>query len=70
MIVSRQVLLDGPMVFFATLTLLCLARFARTQRLLWMVAAGGAMGLTALTKESSLVLLGGVYAFLASSPSR
>lgn len=68
-IVSRQVLLDGPMVFFATLTLLCLARFARTQRVLWMVAAGGAMGLTALTKESSLVLIGGVYAFLALTPA-
>jgi 4-amino-4-deoxy-L-arabinose transferase-like glycosyltransferase len=68
-IVSRQVLLDGPMVFFATLTLLCLARFARTQHILWMLAAGGAMGLTALTKESSLVLLGCVYAFLALTPA-
>lgn len=68
-IVSRQVLLDGPMVFFATLTLLCLARFARTQQLVWMLAAGGAMGLTALTKESSLVLVGAVYAFFALTPA-
>lgn len=34
-----------------------------------MIAAGGAMGLTVLAKESSLVLCGGVYAFLALSPS-
>ncbi len=31
-VVSRQVLLDGPMTFFATLTLYMLARFGRTQR--------------------------------------
>jgi 4-amino-4-deoxy-L-arabinose transferase-like glycosyltransferase len=68
-VVTRQVLLDGPMVFFATLTLLCVARFARTQQLAWFLAAGGAMGLTVLAKESALVLCGGVYAFLALSPS-
>jgi hypothetical protein len=33
-----------------------------------MIAAGGAMGLAMLSKESSVVLLGGVYAFLALSP--
>jgi 4-amino-4-deoxy-L-arabinose transferase-like glycosyltransferase len=68
-IVTRQVLLDGPMVFFSTLTLLCFARFARSQRFTWMLAAGGAMGLTVLAKESSLVLCGGIYAFLALTPS-
>ena len=68
-IVSRQILLDAPMVFFATLALLCLAKFGGSKRLVWMIAAGGAMGLTALAKESSLVLLGGVYAFLALTPA-
>lgn len=68
-IVTRQVLLDGPMVFFSTLTLLCFARFVRTQRFTWMLAAGGAMGLTVLAKESSLVLCGGIYAFLALTPA-
>ena len=67
-VVSRQVLLDGPMVFFSTLTLLCVARFAHTEQRAWLVAAGGAMGLTLLAKESSVVLLGGIYAFLALTP--
>jgi 4-amino-4-deoxy-L-arabinose transferase-like glycosyltransferase len=67
-VVTRQVLLDGPMVLFSTLTLLCVAKFARTQRLSWMLAAGGAMGLTMLSKESSIVLVGSVYAFFALTP--
>ena len=68
-VVTRQVLLDGPMVFFASVTLFCLARWGRTQRVAWFVAAGGALGLTMLAKESSIVLVAGVYAFLALSPS-
>jgi hypothetical protein len=68
-VVTRQVLLDGPMVFFASLTLFCLARWGRTQRVAWFVAAGGSLGLTMLAKESSIVLIAGVYAFLALSPS-
>ncbi len=67
-IVTRQVLLDGPMVFFATITLLWVAKFAKTGKVRWMVAAGGAMGLTMLAKESSIVLAGSVYAFLALTP--
>ena len=68
-VVTRQVLLDGPMVFFAAVTLLCVAKFARTQRLLWFVAAGGALGLSMLAKETSIVLTSAVYAFLALTPS-
>lgn len=68
-LVTRQVLLDGPMVLCATLTLWCVARFARTGRLSWMVAAGATMGLAMLAKESSIVMAGAVYAFLALSPS-
>ena len=68
-VVTRQVLLDGPMVFFSTLTLWCVVRFAKTQRLVWMVTAGAALGLTMLAKESSIVLAGAVYAFLALTPS-
>jgi 4-amino-4-deoxy-L-arabinose transferase-like glycosyltransferase len=67
-VVSRQVLLDGPVVFCATIVLVCLVRYAQTERASWLVAGGGAMGLTMLAKESSVVLLGGVYAFLALSP--
>jgi hypothetical protein len=67
-IVSRQVLLDGPMTFFATLTLYLLARFGRTRRPGWLYAAGASMGLTAMTKETSIVLLGGIFVFLALAP--
>ncbi len=67
-VVTRQILLDGPMVLFATLSLYLLARFAVTQQPAWMYAFGAAMGLTAMSKETSLVLLGAVYAFLALTP--
>jgi hypothetical protein len=67
-VVTRQVLLDGPMTLFATLTLVLLARFLTTGGRAWLYAAGAAMGLTVLSKETSIVLLGGVYAFLALTP--
>jgi hypothetical protein len=67
-VVTRQVLLDGPMVLFATWTLYCLVRFVEAQRLPWFLAAGGMFGLTMLAKESSAVLAIGVYAFLALTP--
>jgi hypothetical protein len=67
-VVSRQVLLDGPMVLFTTLALYLLARFAITGRTIWLYSAGGAMGLAFLAKETSIVLLGAVYVFFALSP--
>jgi Dolichyl-phosphate-mannose-protein mannosyltransferase len=67
-VVTRQVLLDGPMTFFATLTVLLLARFVHGGRPVWLYGAGAAMGLTFLSKETSIVLLGAVYAFLALTP--
>lgn len=67
-LVSRQVLLDGPMTFFSTLTLYMLARFATTRRVRWIYATGIAMGLTFLSKETSIILLGAIYTFLALSP--
>jgi hypothetical protein len=67
-VVTRQVLLDGPMTMFATLTLLLLARFVISGRPAWLYATGAAMGLTFLSKETSIVLLGAVYAFLALTP--
>lgn len=67
-VVTRQVLLDGPMVFFATLTLYCLVRFVQGQRLGWYAATAAMLGLTMLTKETSVVLAGSVYAFLALTP--
>jgi hypothetical protein len=56
------------MVLLATLTLYLVARFAHSGRPEWLYAAGAAMGLTFLVKETSLILIGAVYAFLALSP--
>jgi hypothetical protein len=67
-VVSRQVLLDGPMTLFATLALVLLTRFVLTGRPAWLYGTGAAMGLTFLSKETSLVLLGAIYAFLALTP--
>jgi len=67
-VVRRQVLLDVPMTLFATVSLYCLARFARTSRGAWLVAAGAAMGLTFLSKETGIILLGAVYAFFVLAP--
>lgn len=64
-VVSRQMLLDGPMVFLATLTLLLVAKFAASGRPRWLYAAGATMGLTFLAKETGIVLLGAIYTFLA-----
>lgn len=64
-VVTRQVLLDGAMVTFSTLALLMTAKYARTRQGGWLVAAGGALGLTCLTKETGALLVGSVYAFLA-----
>ena len=67
-IVSRQVLLDGPQTFFTTVTLCLLIRFARSGRTLWLCGAGAGMGLSVLAKEPSVIFWGAVYAFFALSP--
>lgn len=64
-IVSRQIILDGPMAFFATASLLFMAVAARWRNGRWLVAAGAALGLAALTKEPAIILLGSCFAFLA-----
>jgi hypothetical protein len=64
-IVTRQGLLDGPLVFCSTLTLYLLAKFVRTERPIWLYVTGIGMGLTFLAKETGIILLGSIYAFLA-----
>jgi putative flippase GtrA len=64
-VVSRQVLLDGPMVFFATLSLFLLAKFADSGRTAWLFSASATLGLTVLANERSIPLLAAVYAFFA-----
>ena len=68
-IVSRQVLLDGLMTFFATVALYCVARYVETGRLSWLLACGSAMSASILSKETSAVLLGALYVFFALTPA-
>ena len=67
-IVTRQVLLDGPMTFFATAALVCLALLAQTSNGRWLVAAGACLGIAALTKETAIILVMSVFLFLALVP--
>ena len=68
-IVTRQVLLDGPMTLFATLALYTVAKYAITGEPTWLYASGAAMGLTFLSKETSVILLGAIFAFFALAPA-
>jgi 4-amino-4-deoxy-L-arabinose transferase-like glycosyltransferase len=68
-VVTRQILLDGPRTLLTTLTLYLLARYALTERLTWFHAAAAALGLAVLCKEDSVILLGAIYAFLALTPA-
>jgi 4-amino-4-deoxy-L-arabinose transferase-like glycosyltransferase len=68
-VVSRQILLDGPEAFFAMLSLYLTACYAIKQRPVWFYAAGGALGLTFLSKETGILFVASLYAFLALTPS-
>jgi hypothetical protein len=64
-IIGRQIMLDGPMAFFTTIALLCLAIGATNRsRAGWLVAAGAAIGLATLTKETAIIMIGPAFAFL------
>src|SRR5581483_10903102 len=67
-IVTRQVLLDGPLTFCTTLTLYLVAKFAASGRPAFLAAAGTGLGLTFMTKETGFVMFAAVYAFLALTP--
>lgn len=68
-VVTRQILLDGPRTLMTTLTLYLLARFAVTERVTWLNATAAGLGLACLCKEDSVILLGAIYAFLALTPA-
>lgn len=68
-IVSRQVLLDGLMTLCATLVLYCMVRYVETASLHWMLAASAMLGAAVLSKETCIVLVGGLYAFFALTPA-
>jgi hypothetical protein len=67
-IVTRQILLDGAMALFATLTLLLIARHVGSGQSRWLYAAAVTMGLAVLSKETAVLLLVAIYAFYAISP--
>lgn len=66
-VVSRQILLDVPMAFFATGALYCLARFVRDGAARWLYAGAAVLGLAFLSKESAMLLVGGIYVFFVVS---
>ena len=68
-VVSRQVLLDGLMTLCATGVLYCMVRYSETSSLRWLLATGAMMGATVLAKETSIVLVGGLYAYFALTPA-
>jgi Dolichyl-phosphate-mannose-protein mannosyltransferase len=61
--VSRQMLLDGPMAFFFALTLLFLALYARRPRSLTLYAAACSAGLAFLAKESAILIVPAILVF-------
>jgi 4-amino-4-deoxy-L-arabinose transferase-like glycosyltransferase len=67
-VVTRQVLLDGPMVLLTTSTLLMLAHFAASGKVRWLYASAALLGMAVLTKETSILLLGAIYMFFALAP--
>jgi 4-amino-4-deoxy-L-arabinose transferase-like glycosyltransferase/putative flippase GtrA len=68
-VVSRQVLLDGLMTLCATGALYCVARYVENGRLSWLLACSSMMSAAILAKETSVVLLGGLYVFFALTPA-
>jgi 4-amino-4-deoxy-L-arabinose transferase-like glycosyltransferase len=62
-VVTRQVLLDGPQTFFAVLALYCLVRYCTGRATRWLYASAAAFGLTILTKEVAAVLVLAVLVF-------
>ncbi len=68
LVVTRQLLLDGPAVLCITVAFWMFARFVKTERLEWLAGSAAALGLAVLTKETSGVMLGAMVLFLLVSP--
>jgi 4-amino-4-deoxy-L-arabinose transferase-like glycosyltransferase len=62
-VVTRQVVLDGPQTFFAVLALYCLVRFCTGRATRWLYATAAVFGLTILTKEVAAILVIAVFVF-------
>ncbi|MFN0282292.1 MAG: ArnT family glycosyltransferase [Kineosporiaceae bacterium] len=68
-VVSRQVLLDGPQTLFSTAALYGLARYSRRRQDLWLHLGAVALGASVIAKETSVILLGAVFAYFALTPT-
>ena len=66
-IVTRQLLLDGPAVLCVTLAFWMFARFVRTDRFEWLAASAATLGLAVLTKETAVIMVGSMVIFLLVS---
>src|SRR5256714_5757315 len=66
-VVSRQMLLDGPMTAFVAATMLMLALWLRTHRVVWFYAAAGMAALAVLAKEMGMLTVPAVILFVLFS---
>ena len=66
-IVSRQMLLDGPMTMFVAATMLMLALWLRSQRVVWFYAAAAMAALAVLSKEMGILTVPAVVLFVIFS---
>jgi 4-amino-4-deoxy-L-arabinose transferase-like glycosyltransferase len=67
--VTRQVLLDGPETTLFLASMLLLARYVRTQRAGYLYVSAIAAGLTFLAKETAILVIPVVGAFVLMTPS-
>lgn len=67
-VVSRQALLEAPNTFFVTLSMYALLRYATSRTYLAALGLGMACGLAFLSKETAVMMLLVVGAFLALRP--
>ncbi len=67
-VVSRQVLLDGPQSFLVAMSIWALARYAKRHGDRWLLVSALLLGMSVLAKETSIILAGSVFAFFALAP--
>ena len=67
--VSRQMLLDGPEMTLWLLSTYFIARYASTTAPRWLYASAFTAGLTVLAKETAVLLLVVIVAFILMSPT-
>lgn len=66
-LVSRQMLLDGPMTTFVAATMLMIAVWLRTRRIGWFYAAAAMAALAVLAKEMGMLIVPAIVLFLMFS---